>query len=126
MDQPVNVANPACGQLNKENELFSAPFAPKNSILRHKFRRPVPRQPADSLFDYVFYLVIVGLSNIIAVVLGNYPGMLELLESLLCCLVRHHSSFFCFLSRCNINVLFNHRGSSFTESDLCKEYPYLD
>ena len=86
MDQPGKAANPACGQLNKENELFSAPFAPKNSILRHKFCRPVPRQPADSLFDYVSYLVIVGLSNITVVVLGNYPGMLELLESLfLCC-----------------------------------------
>ena len=76
MDQPGKVANPACGQLSRENELFSAPFAPKNSTSRHKFCRPVPRQPAHSLLDYVSYFVIVGLSNTTAVVrkLSRYVG----------------------------------------------------
>ena len=49
--------------------------------------------------------------------------MLELLESILCCLqVRHFFfSFFSSLSRCNIDVLFNLRASSLTESGSCKD-----
>ena len=53
----------------------------------------------------------------------NYPGMLELSDYRLCCLVWHHFSFFFsyFLSRCNIYVLFNLRVSSPTESDIFKD-----
>ena len=49
MDQPGEVANPACGQLNRENEHFpvSALFAPENLVSsRDGFGSPVPRQPA--------------------------------------------------------------------------------
>ena len=44
------VANPARGQLNRENEYFPVcpPFAPKNLVLRDAFDRPVPRQRAQS------------------------------------------------------------------------------
>ena len=45
MDQPGKVANPALGQLNRENISLSA-FAPENLITRDEFGSPVPRQPA--------------------------------------------------------------------------------
>ena len=51
MDQPGKVANPARGQLNRENmfSLFSlSPFAHENLVSRDRFGRPVPRQPAHS------------------------------------------------------------------------------
>ena len=41
----VRVANPARGQLNRENEYTSA-FAPENLVSRDGFGSPVPRQPA--------------------------------------------------------------------------------
>ena len=47
MDQPGKVANPARGQLNRENESFSLfPFAPENLVSRDGFGSPVPRQSA--------------------------------------------------------------------------------
>ena len=54
------------------------------------------------MFDYTSYFVTVGLSNTVQMrLLGNYSVMLELLESLLCCLARYLflllSSFFFFL-----------------------------
>ena len=45
MDQPGKVANPARGQLNRENISQSA-FAPENLVSRDGFGSPVPRQPA--------------------------------------------------------------------------------
>ena len=49
------------------------------------------------LFDYTSYFVTVGLSSTVQLrLLGNYSAMLELLESLLCCLARHF--FFLLLS----------------------------
>ena len=79
----------------------------------------------DRVFDCTSYFVTVGLSNTVQLrLLGNCSGMLELLESLLCCLARHFFSFllllFCFLSGCNKDVLFNLRVSSLTESELYK------
>ena len=45
-DQPGKVANPARGQLNRENEYFPVPFrAPKNLVSRDGFGSFVPRQP---------------------------------------------------------------------------------
>ena len=46
MDQPGKVANPARGQLNRENEYFPLPFVPENLVSRDGFGSPVPRQPA--------------------------------------------------------------------------------
>ena len=46
MDQPGKVANPARGQLNKENNIPLAPCVPENLVSRDGFSRPVPRQPA--------------------------------------------------------------------------------
>ena len=46
MDQPGKVANPARGQLNRENEQSLSPFVPENLVLRDGFGSPVPRQPA--------------------------------------------------------------------------------
>ena len=46
MNQPGKVANPARGQLNKENEYFNislSTFAPENLISRDGFGSPVPR-----------------------------------------------------------------------------------
>ena len=50
-DQPGKVANPARGQLNRENVFFPvifslSPSAPENSVSRDGFSSPVPRQPA--------------------------------------------------------------------------------
>ena len=45
--QQGKVANPACGQLNRENDFFAAPVvAPENLVSRDGFGSPVPRQPA--------------------------------------------------------------------------------
>ena len=46
MDQPGKVANPARGQLNRENEHSLSPCVPENLVSRDGFSRPVPRQPA--------------------------------------------------------------------------------
>ena len=47
MDQPGKViANPARGQLNRENNFPLSPCVPKNLVSRDGFSRPVPRQPA--------------------------------------------------------------------------------
>ena len=48
MDQPGKVANPARGQLNRENEYIPlSPCVPENLVSRDGFiSRPVPRQPA--------------------------------------------------------------------------------
>ena len=47
MDQPGKVANPARGQLNRENEHSPlSPCVPENLVSRDGFSRPVPRQPA--------------------------------------------------------------------------------
>ena len=46
MDQPSKVANPARGQLNRENNIPLSPCVPENLVSRDGFSRPVPRQPA--------------------------------------------------------------------------------
>ena len=46
MDQPSKVANPARGQLNRENDISLSPFVPGNLVSRDGFGSPVPRQPA--------------------------------------------------------------------------------
>ena len=46
MDQPGKVANPARGQLNRENNSLLSPCVPENLVSRDGFSRPVPRQPA--------------------------------------------------------------------------------
>ena len=45
MDQPGKVANPARGQLKRENNISLSPCVPENLVLRGGFSRPVPRQP---------------------------------------------------------------------------------
>ena len=45
-DQPGKVANPARGQLNRENNIPLSPCVPENLVSRDGFSRPVPRQPA--------------------------------------------------------------------------------
>ena len=47
MDQPGKVANPARGQLNRENDIPLSPCVPENLVSRDGFSRPVPRQVAD-------------------------------------------------------------------------------
>ena len=47
MDRPGKVANPARGQLNRENDIpLSTWCVPENLVSRDGFSRPVPRQPA--------------------------------------------------------------------------------
>ena len=46
MNQPGKVANPARGQLNRENSTPLSPCVPENLVSRDWFSRPVPRQPA--------------------------------------------------------------------------------
>ena len=46
MDQPGKVANPARGQLNRENEHSPVPVRAYELVSRDGFSRPVPRQPA--------------------------------------------------------------------------------
>ena len=49
MDQPGKVANPARGQLNRENNIPLSPCVPENLVSRDGFSRPVPRQTCKSL-----------------------------------------------------------------------------
>ena len=42
MDQPGKVANPARGQLNRENNIPLSPCVPDNLVSRDGFGRPVP------------------------------------------------------------------------------------
>ena len=46
MDQPGKVANPARGQLNRENNIPLSQCVPENLVSRDGFSRPVPREPA--------------------------------------------------------------------------------
>ena len=46
MDLPGKVANPARGQLNRENNIPLSPCVPENLVSRDGFSRPVRRQPA--------------------------------------------------------------------------------
>ena len=46
MDQPGKIANPARGQLNRENNIPLSSCVPENLVSRDGFSRPVPRQPA--------------------------------------------------------------------------------
>ena len=46
MDQPDKVANPARGQLNRENNILLSPCVPENLASRDGFSHPVPRRPA--------------------------------------------------------------------------------
>ena len=46
MDQPGTVANPARGQLNRENNISLSTCVPEKLVSRDGFSRPVPRQPA--------------------------------------------------------------------------------
>ena len=46
VDQPCKVANPARGQLNRENEYSLFPFAPETLVTPDGFGSSVPRQPA--------------------------------------------------------------------------------
>ena len=58
MDQSGKVANPARGQLNRENEYFPVPYVPEILVSRDGFSLPVPRQPAHLLTqaEYGAYL----------------------------------------------------------------------
>ena len=47
MDQPGKVANPARGQLNRENNNMSS-FAPENLVSQYGFGHPIPRQSTHS------------------------------------------------------------------------------
>ena len=46
MEQPGKVANSACGQLNRENNISLSAFAPGKLVSRDGFGSPVPRPPA--------------------------------------------------------------------------------
>ena len=52
------VANPSCGQLNREVGFAVSPFTPENLVSRDRFDRPVPSRPlilhtqAESDADY--------------------------------------------------------------------------
>ena len=48
MDQPSLIANPARGQLNRENVFSLSPSAPENLAWGDRFDRPVPRQLSHS------------------------------------------------------------------------------
>ena len=64
-DQPGKVANPARGQLKRENVYFSVPFAPKNLVSRDGFDSTVSRQPAH-LHTQAEYDLLTGILPIFA------------------------------------------------------------
>ena len=70
---------------------INSPSTSKDMINTLAFA-PALRVPSSLyyMFDYTSYFVTVGLSNTVQLrLLGNCSVMLELLESLLCCLARH-------------------------------------
>ena len=50
-DQPRKVANPARGQLNRENDFSLYPFKHENLVSRDGFGSPIPRQRAHSPYS---------------------------------------------------------------------------
>ena len=60
MDQPGKVANPARGQLKRENEIPLSPYVPENLVSRDGFSRPVPRQPAHSPYSGWIWSLLTG------------------------------------------------------------------
>ena len=52
MDQPGKVANPARGQLNRENNIPLSPCVPDNLVSLDGFSRPIPRQYVVKLNSY--------------------------------------------------------------------------
>ena len=59
MDQPGKVANPARGQLNRENNIPLSACVPENLVSRDMFSRPVPRQPAHLNTQFRLNLVSI-------------------------------------------------------------------
>ena len=57
MDQPGKVANPARGQLNRENNILLSAFVPENLVSRDRFGSPVPRQPAHLHTQAEYYSI---------------------------------------------------------------------
>ena len=60
MDQPGKIANPACGQLNRENDLYLSAFAPENLVSRDGFGSPVSRQPAHIHTQAIIWCLLTG------------------------------------------------------------------
>ena len=67
MDQPGKVANPARGQLNRENNIPLSPCVPENLVSRDGFSRSVPRQPAHLHTQAVLKSVHGAPENLIGV-----------------------------------------------------------
>ena len=63
-DQPVKVANPARGQLNRENDCFPFPSAPVRLVSRDEFGSPVLRQPARLQTQAEFGAYLRGSSRV--------------------------------------------------------------
>ena len=51
MVTPGKAANPARGQLNKENNISLSPYEPESLVSRDGFGRPGLRQPAHSPYS---------------------------------------------------------------------------
>ena len=56
MDQPSMVAQPARGQINKDDDFFPGPVRAENFVSRDRFGRPVPHS-----ISYVGYIYIYTL-----------------------------------------------------------------
>ena len=66
MDQPRKVANPARGQLNRENGYSPVPVRAWELVSREGFSRPVPRQPAHSPYSGWIWCLLTGILPISA------------------------------------------------------------
>ena len=65
MDQPSKVANPARGQLNRENEYFLSTFAPENLVSRDGFgNQSRPASACSSPYSGWIWCLLTGSSRV--------------------------------------------------------------
>ena len=62
MDQPGKVANPARGQLNRENNIPLSPCVPDNLVSRDGFRRIMMLHWLDKMTFFCLYSTISHLA----------------------------------------------------------------
>ena len=84
MDQPGKVANPARGQLNRENNISLSPCVPENLVSRDGFSRPVPRHcTIELILSRLHYTRLFPDPRFLLFVLQNIAGYKNAVECLL-------------------------------------------
>ena len=89
VDQPGKVANPARGQLNRENEMSLSSFVPVNLVSREGLGRPVPRQPVPSPHSDRIWSLLTGFRPLSTAAASMYLSILPAAAVLVPSLLDH-------------------------------------